>query len=399
MKPIINALYINLQYAEIPPQNIAKLVNISYRPVLKELNKRKDKFLLGITGRSIEILAQEYPDVLKLVQKLTKDKKMEIMGGTYSNPPLALLPLDSQQRQIKTHLQMLKKYFRAKPEGFCPPEYTWDPILPELLKKFGIRWSIICQHQIDFSKRSNEFAAILMHRPEYSANAWLDVAYRSIVRKILNLPKIYHLFNQELKVLDHDLFKILAVNDDILGFKSIRTWTGFIIAAAGKSFLQSKTKLRNLLDYQANHAKGLFFPYFGDLENINYRGNSPLEFKLKDLIYYLDLIGKNKKFYYQFPSDYLKKNSPENSYYIKTSSGEPSTSLNIWERDPDSMRIEKICQEVREKLRPLRSNLKKHRVEKLLMLAENGDGRGWNPVPERRLECFKAALSALKLLD
>ncbi len=32
-----------------------------------------------------------------------------------------------------------------------------------------------------------------------------------------------------------------------------------------------------------------------------------------------------------------------------------------------------------------------------LLLAENSDGRGWNPIPERRLFCYKHALKAIEI--
>lgn len=399
MLPIINGLYLNLQYAEITPQNIPKLVEKSYRPVLKELLKRKnEKFLLAITGRSIEILAQDYPDVLKIIQQLVRNKIIQIVGGTYTNPVLALIPTESKERQITTHLLLLKKYFNYKPLGFCPPEFTWDPTLSETLKKFEFKWSVILQHQIDFSERPNEFATVLINRPEYSANTWAKVMYRSLLRRLLTLPKIQILFNRELNIRDHKPFKILGVNDEIIGIKTVRTWTGFIIAATANKVLQSRYKLQRMLDWQVQNSSGLFFPFFGDLENINFHGNSPIEFPLRNFIAYLDLIKENNKLIYQFPDEYLKSQPANEKIYIKTSSGEPSASLDIWERDPDSMRLENLCVEIRTKLNNLRAGAKRQKVEKLLMLAENADGRGWNPVPERKLACFQAALEALKIL-
>ena len=399
MLPIINALYLNAQYAEIPPQDVPKLVEKSYRPVLKTLLKRSDdKFLFAVTGRSIEILAEDYPDVLKLIQQLVKKQILQIMGGTYTNPVLALIPTESKERQIATHLSLVKKYFGVRPSGFCPPEFTWDPTLSETLKKFGYRWSVILQHQIDFSERPNEFATVLINRPEYSANTWAKVMYRSLLRRLLTLPKIQILFNRELNIRNHEPFKILGTNDKIIGIKTVRTWTGFIIAATANKVLQSRYKLQRMLDWHTENSSGLFFPLFGDLENINFHGNSPIEFPLENFIAYLDLIKKNNKLVYHFPDEYLKKHPANEKIYIKTSSGEPSASLDIWERDPDSMRLENLCVEIRTKLNNLKSGSKKQIIEKLLMLAENADGRGWNPVPERKLACFQAALEALEML-
>lgn len=400
MNPIINALYINAQYAEIPPRDLPKLVEKSYRPVLKALLKRhKEKFLLGITGRSIEIFQKDYPDVLRLIQALVKKDVFEIVGGTYSNPVLSLLTHESRNRQIESHQFLVKKYFAKKPRGFHLPEFSWDPTMAETLKKFSYRWTIILQHQIDFSKRPNVFAAVLSKRPNYSADVWGKVMHRSLIRRILTLPKIQILFNRELKIPDHRPFYIQGTNSEIIGLKTIRTWTGFVIAATANKILQTRSKLKELLAWQSENAQGLFMPFFGDVENINFQGNSPIKFNLDNFLFFLDSINANKNLFYQFPEKFLVNNLPTQEIYIKTSSGEPSASLDIWERDPDSMRLENLCREIRDELKHTKNKKVRAKAEHYLMLAENGDGRGWNPVPERKLACFEAAICALEILD
>lgn len=398
MLPIVNGLFLNAQYAEIPPRDLPKVAQKSYRPVLKLLLKRqKEKFLFGLTGRSIEILAKDYPDIIDLINQLVKKDVLEIIGSSYSNPILTFLPEESKNRQIKTNLQLIKKYFGVKPAGFHLPEFAWDPTLSATLKKFGFQWTIILQHQADFSQRPNEFAAILKKRPAYSADAWRKVAYRSLPRKILTLPKIQFLFNRELKITDHQPFYIQGVNSEIAAFKNIKTWGGFVIAASGNQALQTRAKLQNRLDFQAQNGQGFFIPLFVDLENINFGGNSPLRFTLENFDRFLDLIAKNPHFQYQWPEQYLKKNPPQKAVYIKTSSGEPSALFEMWEHEPDSLRLERLCQEIRENLKKIKTRSRRRQAEKLLMLAENGDGRGWNPVPERKLACFCAAVAALRL--
>lgn len=392
-------LYLNLQCAEIPPANTPALIRKSYQRVFETIAKRKKtKILLGITGRSIELLKEQNPKVFNLLKNLIKAKKIEIVGGTYTNPVLPLLPDESRAKQIEKHKSLVKKYLGTEPVGFCPPEFAWDPTLSTDLAKAGFNWSVIPHHLIYFSQTLNELAAIKPKRRKYSAELWIKLLEKSWIRRLLFLPLIGWLFNQELSELTHKPFYISGTNNEIVGISNVRTWSGFINASLKNSWLQSHDRLKRLLRRQAVRGRGYFLPYIGDVENIGYGGNSPIVITANEFDQFLDYF-EGAGFRIETPAEFLKREKPDEKIYIKAGSGDPTGSFDMWTEDPDNMVLEKICGEIRWKLENVKQSDKRKKIEKYLMLAENADGRAWNPVPERRLDCFKAAEAALELLD
>lgn len=103
-------LYANLQYAEIPESKIPEVIEKSYRPIFKELLKRKGtKMLLGITGWTAEYLSKNHKDILDLIKKCVDSGIVQIMGGTYTNSVLPIIPKSSQRKQIETHKKIIEK--------------------------------------------------------------------------------------------------------------------------------------------------------------------------------------------------------------------------------------------------------------------------------------------------
>jgi predicted glycosyl hydrolase (DUF1957 family) len=391
-------LYSNLQYSEIPESKIPELIKKSYEPMFDLLLKRKKTIvLLGMTGRSMEILKELNKPVFKKLQKLVRDKKVFIVGGTYTNAILPLLSEEGRIRQIKKQYEIVKKYFGVLPIGFCPPEFCWSPILSETLKKFNVDWSIIPEHLIYFSKTLNESAVLKPKHQNYSAEIGANILNRSWVRKIVNFPKIVYLFHKELRNINHRSFYIDGTNSEIIGIPNNRSWTGFVNMALRNFALQNETKLQNYLLNQKNNGTGFFMPFLGDIENVGYGGNSPVVISIKDFERFLNLFERTG-FKIETPSQYIKDLKIDSKIYIKSGTGEPSGRFDMWTSDPDNIVLNKMCDEIQMRLRSVKNSPRKKLIEKYLMLAENADGRAWNPLPERRLACFKSAEKAIELL-
>ena len=392
-------LYANLQYSEIPDAKIPALIDRSYQKVFDLISKRKKtKILLAISGYSLETLNKVNQKVLKQLKNLVKQKKIIIVGGTYSNPVLPLLPKDSRLRQIKKHKFLVKKYLNTRPVGFCPPEFGWTPLLSSDLKKVGYLWSIIPHHLIHFSKTLNELAMTKPKRRKYSAELAAKLLEKSWIRRLLYLPVIGWLFNQELSVINHSPFYISGTQSNIVGIPNIRTWSGYVLAALNDNYLQNPMKLKSHLRDQVKRGRGFFIPFLGDIENIEYGGNSPIVISIQNFAKFLDIF-ESAGFKIEAPQDYLRREKPKNLIYIKSGSGDPTGSFDMWTREPDNFVLEKICTEIRQKLEKTKNAKVRKKAGNYLMLAENADGRAWNPLPERRLACFKAAEKALEILE
>jgi hypothetical protein len=398
--PTINMLYANLQYAEIPQLKIPEVIEKSYRPIFKGLLKRKNThMLLGITGWTAEYLNKNHKDILELIQKCVDSGIVQIMGGTYTNSVLPIIPKSSQVKQIETHQKIIKKLFKVEPSGFCLSEMAWDPSLSTVLDKFGYNWALIPYHLIQFSRATNEKSPFKEKRWQYSGEIGARILEKPIFYKLFSLYPLYKSFKRELYIFNHNPFLIDAVSDKTIGIVNNRSWTAYInLVMAGKG-LQTWASLKARLSKQSKRGKGLFVPYFADIENIGFDGgNSPLNIKVERFFKFLDLLEK-MNFEYVWPQDYLKNNKTDQKIYVKAGSGEPSATLDIWTEDPDNKVLNSLCNQIREKISHEKEGTKKEKAWQLLMLAENCDGRGWNPVPEKRIQCFQYAEQALKLFE
>ena len=396
----INMLYANLQYAEIPQAKIPEVIEKSYRPIFSNLLRRKNtKILLGITGWTAEYLNKNHKDILGLIKKCINSGTVQIMGGTYTNSVLPIVPKSSQKKQIETHKKIIKRLFKVEPIGFCLSEMAWDPSLSSVLDEFGYSWALIPYHLMQFSKRANEKSPYKEKKWRYSGEIGSRILDKPIFYKLFSLYPLYKSFKRELYVFNHNPFKIDGVNDKVVGIPNNRSWTAYInLVMAGKG-LQTWASLKARLSKQSKRGQGLFVPYFADIENIGFDGgNSPLNIKVERFFKFLDLLEK-MNFKYTWPQEYLKNNKIDQKIYVKAGSGEPSATLDIWTEDPDNKVLNSLCNQIRDKISHVKEGAKKEKAWNLLMLAENCDGRGWNPVSEKRIQCFQYAEKALKVLE
>jgi alpha-amylase/alpha-mannosidase (GH57 family) len=111
---------------------------------------------------------------------------------------------------------------------------------------------------------------------------------------------------------------------------------------------------------------------------------------------FLEWMVKNENIDFVLPSEFLERSKVERKQYVKAGSWEPDRMVDVWWRDPDNMRLNALCDEARFYLirgeAPEEGEGWKH-----LLLAENSDGRGWGPLPERRLDCYFHALKAIEI--
>jgi hypothetical protein len=108
------------------------------------------------------------------------------------------------------------------------------------------------------------------------------------------------------------------------------------------------------------------------------------------------------------PREYLESYPPERQVYVPAGTSEPS--FDIWTKDPDNQRLNALCEEAASKLRLAEMaasawemgetvDPRLGQAWKAMLLAENSDGRGWLPCPERRLFCYNQALRVIRISE
>lgn len=390
-------LHANLQYAEIPVSEIPKVVKHSYVPVISALLEMpKIEVVLNFTGVTLEILNSEYPEVIELI-KLGIDKgKFELTGCGYSHPIFPLLPIEDIKKQIEFNQRVLKKVMNYEPKGFWLPELAYDPLLPGILKNFDFSYVFIDEELYNMSNPLLNDAN-LYNSPYYSATHYIIdfLKAKGLLRKISNFNKARKGITKYCKRANFSPVELKGVKGTITGLKVPQAWSIFSTASVlGFPFINPK-KVAKLLS-KFKDSTGLVIPYGTDIEFFGYR--SFIEGKLlteEDLKNLIQQMLKVKGFEMILPSKYLEKHKPKDLGYMKTGSWAPRRRLDLWTEDEDNKKLERLCQEARWYFSHLPETDITEDMWKHLLLAENSDGRGWDPIPERRLDCFAHAYEAI----
>ena len=392
-------LHANLQYAEIPVSEIPKVVKNSYVPVISALLEMpKIEVVLNFTGVTLEILNSEYPEVIDLL-KLGIDKgKFEMTGCGYSHPIFPLLPVEDMKKQIEFNQKVMEKTLDYKPKGFWLPELAYDPLLPKVLKTYDFSYVFIDEELYNLSNPllndHNQY-----NSPYYSATHYIIdfMKAKGIIRKLRGFNKARKGIKNFCKRTDFSPVELKGVKGTITGVKVPQSWSIFSTASVlGMPFMKPKKVAKTLSKF--SDSSGLIIPYGTDIEFFGYRsfieGKLPTEEDLKKL---LQKMQKIKGFEMILPSKYLEKHKPKDLGYMKTGSWGPSRRLDIWTEDEDNRKLERLCCEARWYFAHLPETEITEEMWKHLLLAENSDGRGWDPIPERRLDCLSNAYEAIEL--
>lgn len=392
-------LHANLQYAEIPISEIPQVVKLSYIPVLSTLlDIPKIEVVLNFTGVTLEILKNSYPEVIDLLKEGIDQGKFELTGCGYSHPIFPLLPITDMKKQIEFNNNILESTLNYKPRGFWLPELAYDPLIPRVLKSFDFSYTFIDEELYKLSSPllndANEY-----NIPYYSASHYIIefMKAKGIFRKFFKYKKATRGLKRYARKSNFYPVELKGVKGTITGLKIPQAWSIFSTASLLKfPFLKPKRVIKNLTKFKND--PGLVIPYGTDIEFFGYRsfveGRLPTEKHLRNFLEKMIKIQDNQMI---LPSKYLKDNKPKDLGYLKTGSWAPDRRLDIWTKDEDNQKLERLCWEARWYFAHLPESEITEQMWKHLLLAENSDGRGWDPIPERRLDCFSHAYEAIEL--
>ncbi len=116
----------------------------SYLPVL-ELVERHAGIRLAIhtSGPLAEWLDRHHPDYLDRLARLVAAGRLEIVGGAFYEPILAMLPSWDRIGQIRRYTEWLERRLSAKVSGMWVAERVWDPGMVRDLAAAGVGWTIL----------------------------------------------------------------------------------------------------------------------------------------------------------------------------------------------------------------------------------------------------------------
>ena len=348
----------NLQYAEIPKTEIPKVIEKAYVSVISSLLKEEIPFGLNITGYTLEIL----PDgVVSLIKDGIESGLIEVVGTSYTHAILPLLPLDRVETQIRRDREVKENMLEVSPEGFWLPELAYDPIIPAILKDSGYRYLFADGEAMLLSSHLN--SAIKPIKPFYPH---LIKAQRGEGFVYLN----YFLGLRELKRAVGMTFGGKVTLEAVKEIEAVPVWVAVntaVMLGIGHFPLMNPRKVAGWLRGRED-----ILLYGTDIEFLGYRDLGGYKMSVEGLLELLRELDAELC----LPSQ-LKHSGKK--LYLRTSSWAPDKSLRIWAEDEGNARLNMLSWGMK---------------GELAFLAENSDARGWEPLPKRRLDAFKAVYKA-----
>ncbi|MBI3616314.1 MAG: DUF1926 domain-containing protein [Candidatus Omnitrophica bacterium] len=120
----------------------------AYRPFLDVLERHpKVRVVFHYSGILLDWFEKEHPEFLQRLKKLVRDNRVEVLGGGYYEPILPMVPEQDALGQMEMMRQTLGRLGlrgpEGKNEGAWLAERVWEPQLPSLLSRAGIRYTVV----------------------------------------------------------------------------------------------------------------------------------------------------------------------------------------------------------------------------------------------------------------
>ena len=113
----------------------------AYMPFLETLRRFPGiKVTLHYSGYLLRWLAENAPEVIRILMEMVSRGQVEILGGGMYEPILALLPERDRQGQLRAMAESVRGCFGRRPEGIWLAERVWEPDLAGSLSSAGARY-------------------------------------------------------------------------------------------------------------------------------------------------------------------------------------------------------------------------------------------------------------------
>lgn len=116
----------------------------SYGPFLEVLKRYPDiRVTLHNSGPLIDWMEENRPEYLDTVRELSLRGQVEVMGGGYYEPILTIIPEKDAAAQIEQMNRYIERRFTKAPAGIWMTERVWEPTLPAITDRAGIRYTLL----------------------------------------------------------------------------------------------------------------------------------------------------------------------------------------------------------------------------------------------------------------
>ncbi len=123
---------------------IAETFDRAYLPMLAALERHPGiRVGLHYTGPLLDWFRSERPDFLDRLAELVRRDQVELLGGGYYEPVLAILPERDRVAQLDRMADVIEQIGGRRPAGAWLAERVWEPDLPTSIVDSGHRWTIL----------------------------------------------------------------------------------------------------------------------------------------------------------------------------------------------------------------------------------------------------------------
>ncbi|NDC53440.1 MAG: DUF1926 domain-containing protein [Planctomycetia bacterium] len=131
-----------------PVGNFDEVIEHAYRdaylPFLDLFERHPGiRLAMHTSGPLVEWLDRTHPDYLDRLARLVAAGRVEIVGGAFHEPVLAMLPARDRIGQITSFTRRLERRFSTKVSGMWVAERVWDPGMTADIAAAGIEWTIL----------------------------------------------------------------------------------------------------------------------------------------------------------------------------------------------------------------------------------------------------------------
>ena len=101
--------------------------------------ERLPRVILNWDFSAVELadMAERYPDLMRRMRKLTDQGRIAFVNGTYSQPHLQILSIESAIRQFEHGLKVIEDLTGYRVRCYAAQEPGFSPQLPQILRAFG----------------------------------------------------------------------------------------------------------------------------------------------------------------------------------------------------------------------------------------------------------------------
>ncbi len=116
----------------------------SYRPFLEVFSRYESlKMSLHTSGSLMEWLAAHHGEYVDRLAQLVEQGRIEILGGAYFEPILAMIPSRDRIGQIRSYTRWLQNRMGATIRGLWVPERVWEQSFTRDLVDAGIEYTVL----------------------------------------------------------------------------------------------------------------------------------------------------------------------------------------------------------------------------------------------------------------